>query len=87
MLSGNGIGPGAISSICVLLRRNLKKLVTMDVSCNRLGSVGNMAAGLRHGEDNTVVHEADNDFAGKSFFEAISRNKVGFFCDVVTIKS
>lgn len=80
MLSGNGIGPASISSICVLLRRNLKKLLTMDFSCNRLGAVGTMAAGLRHGDDNTVVHESDSDFAGKSFFEAISRNKVRLFC-------
>jgi Ran GTPase-activating protein (RanGAP) involved in mRNA processing and transport len=80
-LSGNGVGPGAIPFICVLLRRNLKRLTSVDLSCNKIGSAGPSAMklmGMSPEDAPATAHESEVDFAGKSIFEAVSRNKVCF---------
>nr|KAJ3420832.1 T-complex-associated testis-expressed protein 1 [Polyrhizophydium stewartii] len=43
-LSGNGLGAKFVTALCALLRRNGPSLVSLDVSCNKLGNHGHTVA-------------------------------------------
>eukprot|EP00842_Homolaphlyctis_polyrhiza_P004976 jgi/Hompol1/547/HPOL_005001-RA len=43
-LSGNGLGTKAVTALCALLRKNGRALVSLDVSCNKLGNYGHTVA-------------------------------------------
>lgn len=44
-LAANGLGRESVNSLCVLIRKNLKNLRGIDVSCNKLGSSSNNSNG------------------------------------------
>ena len=83
-LSGNGLKSDSVPAICVLLRRNLKKLVSLDFSCNKLGNAGSLGYGYLGTSNlgdptNLPSSNSEGDATGKSIFESVSRNKVFLF--------
>lgn len=90
-LSANDLGKQSTAALTQLIKKNGTRLVSIDVSCNKLGS-GSGAISSQTVEDSEQVAtsgaddspvsplgadapQVEHDAAGKSFFEAISHNK------------
>ncbi|KAJ3099132.1 T-complex-associated testis-expressed protein 1 [Phlyctochytrium planicorne] len=95
-ISSNGLGADSVSILCALLKRNGKNLVSIDLSCNKLGNFGSLpgggpvqalapAAGTNNagnGRPGSGGKGSDADLAGKMLFEAISHNKYVTHLDI-----
>jgi hypothetical protein len=89
-VSCTGLGVESIGALCVLLKKNGKNLVSIDLSCNKLGNAGTTLSVSNGPEGNASPLSAngvgagrpssgkggDTDVVGKMLFESISQNKV-----------